>query len=56
VIAPELMMVATSAVGRGFREINPRTQVGARWSDEAWREAMVLEKVRPNGTGLESYT
>ena len=27
-------MVATSAVEREFREINRRTEVGARWSDE----------------------
>ncbi|MCL0082735.1 hypothetical protein M1O14_03380, partial [Dehalococcoidia bacterium] len=33
-IAPELAMVATSAVEREFREINRRTEVGTRWSDE----------------------
>ena len=32
-IAPELVMVATSAVEREFREINRRTEVGTRWSD-----------------------
>ena len=53
-IAPNLMMVATSAVEREFREINRRTEVGARWSDEGVeRVAMPLEEVRLNGTKLE---
>jgi hypothetical protein len=53
-IAPELVMVATSAVEREFREINRRTEVGARWSDEGVeRVARLLEEVRLNGTKLE---
>ena len=53
-IAPELVMVATSAVEREFREINRRTEVGARWSDEGVeRVARLLEEVRLNGTRLE---
>ena len=31
--APELVMVATSAVEREFREINRRTEVGTKWTD-----------------------
>jgi hypothetical protein len=55
-IAPELVMVATSAVEREFREINRRTEVGARWSDEGVeRVARLLEEVRLNGTRLEFY-
>jgi len=53
-IAPELVMVATSAVEREFREINRRTEVGTRWSDEGVeRIARLLEEVRLNGTKLE---
>ena len=53
-IVPELVMVATSAVEREFREINRRTEVGARWSDEGvGRVARLLEEVRLNGTRLE---
>jgi hypothetical protein len=50
-IGPALVMVATSAVEREFREINRRTEVGARWSDEGVeRVAKLLEEVRLNGT------
>lgn len=53
-IAPELVMVATSAVEREFREINRWTEVGTRWSDEGVeRVARLLEEVRLNGTKLE---
>lgn len=53
-IAPELVVVATSAVEREFREINRRTGVGTRWSDEGVeRVARLLEEVRLNGTKLE---
>ncbi|MCL0074188.1 hypothetical protein M1O50_04885 [Dehalococcoidia bacterium] len=53
-IAPDLVMVATGAVEREFREINRRTEVGARWSDEGVeRVARLLEEVRLNGTRLE---
>ena len=53
-IALELVMVATSAVEREFREINRRTEVGTRWSDEGVeRVARLLEEVRLNGTKLE---
>jgi len=52
--APELVMVATSAVEREFREINRRTEVGTRWSDEGVeRVTRLLEEVRLNGTKLE---
>jgi len=52
--APELVMVATSAVGREFREINRRTEVGTRWTDEGVeRVARLLEEVRPSGIRLE---
>jgi hypothetical protein len=47
-------MVATSAVEKEFREINQRTKVGTRWSDEGVeRVARLLEGVRLNGTKLE---
>jgi hypothetical protein len=53
-IAPELVMVATGPVEREFREINRRTEIGARWTDEgAERVARLLEEVRLNGTRLE---
>ena len=53
-IAPELVMVATSAVEREFREINRRTEVGARWSDEGVeRVARLLEEVRLNRAKLK---
>jgi hypothetical protein len=53
-IAPALVMVTTGAAEREFREINRRTEVGARWSDEGVeRVARLLEKVRLNGTNLE---
>jgi len=53
-IAPALVMVATGAAEREFREINRRTEVGARWSDEGVeRVARLLEEVRLNGTKLE---
>ena len=54
-VAPEArVMVATSAVEREFREINRRTEVGTRWSDEGVeRVARLLEEVRLNGTKLE---
>jgi len=49
-----LVMVATGAAEREFREINRRTELGARWSDEgAERVARLLEEVRLNGTKLE---
>ncbi|MCL0093190.1 transposase [Dehalococcoidia bacterium] len=49
--APELVMAATSSVEREFREINRRTEVGARWTDEGVeRVARLLEEVRLNGT------
>lgn len=52
--APELVMVATSAVEREFREINRRTEVGTRWTDGGVeRVARLLEEVRLNGTKLE---
>ena len=55
-IAPALVMVATSAVEREFREINRRTEVGARWSEPGVeRVARLLEEVRLNGTRLEFY-
>jgi hypothetical protein len=47
-------MVATGTVGREFREINRRTEVRMRWSDEGIaRVAGLLEEVRLNGTKLE---
>jgi len=53
-IAPELVMVATSAGEREFREINRRTEVDTRWSDEGVeRVARLLEEVRLKGTKLE---
>jgi hypothetical protein len=53
-IAPELVMVATGPVEREFREINRRTEIGARWSDEGVeRVARLLEEVRLNKTHLE---
>ena len=53
-IAPGLVMVATGPVEREFREINRRTEVGARWNDEgAERVARLLEEVRLYGTRLE---
>jgi len=53
-ISPALVMVATGAVEREFREINRRTEVGARWSDEGVeRVVRLLEEVRLNGTKLE---
>ena len=53
-IAPELVMVATGPVEREFREINRRTEIGARWTDEgAERVARLLEEVRLNGMRLE---
>lgn len=53
-IAPGLVMVATSAVEREFREINRRTEVGVRWSNKGVeRVARLLEEVRLNGTKLE---
>jgi hypothetical protein len=53
-IAPALVMVATGAVEREFREINRRTEIGARWSDEGVeRVARLLEEVRLNGTKLQ---
>lgn len=52
--APELVMVAISAVEREFREINRRTEVDARWTDEGVeRVTRLLEEVRLNGTKLE---
>jgi len=37
-----------------FREINRRTEIGARWIDEgAERVARLLEEARLNGTKLE---
>ena len=47
-------MVATGVVEREFREINRRTEVGARWSDAGVeRVARLLEEIRLNGTRLE---
>jgi len=52
--APELVTVATSPVGREFREINRWTEVRARWGDEGVeRVTKLLEEVRINGTTLE---
>ena len=49
-----MVMVATGAAEREFREINRRTELGARWSDEgAERVARLLEEVRLNETKLE---
>lgn len=43
-------------IAREFREINRRTEVGARWTDEGVeRVARLLEEVRLNGTRLEFY-
>ena len=53
-IAPGIVMVATGPVEREFREINRRTEVGARWTDEGVeRVARLLEEVRLNGTKPE---
>ena len=53
--APELVVVTTSAVEREFRQINRRTEIGARWSGEGIEGvARLLEEVRLNGTKLES--
>jgi hypothetical protein len=53
-MAPELAMVATGPVEREFREINRRTEIGARWTDEGVeRVVRLLEEVRLNGTRLE---
>jgi len=53
-MAPEIVMVATGPVEREFREINRRTEIGARWTDEGVeRVARLLEEVRLNGTRLE---
>lgn len=53
-IAPALVMVTTGAAEREFREINRRTEIGARWTDEGVeRVARLLEEVRLNGTKLE---
>jgi hypothetical protein len=41
-------------VEKEFREINRRTEVGARWTDEGVeRVVKLLEEVRLNGTKLE---
>ncbi len=46
-------MVATGAVEREFREINRRTEVGARWSDEDVEGvARPLEEARLDRTKL----
>jgi len=53
-IALGLMMVATGAIEREFREITRRTEVGARRSDEGVeRVARLLEGVCRSGTRLE---
>ena len=53
-MAPEIVMVATGPVEREFREINRRTEIGARWTDGGVeRVARLLEEVRLNGTRLE---
>lgn len=53
-IALELVAVATSAVVREFREINRRTEVDARWTDEGVeRVARLLEEMSFDGTRLE---
>lgn len=53
-LAPGIVMVATGPVEREFRQINRRTEVGARWTDEGVeRVAKLLEEVRLNGTKLE---
>ena len=53
-IAPGIVMVATGPVEREFREINRRTEIGARWSDEDTEGvARLLEEVRLNGMKLE---
>jgi hypothetical protein len=53
-ITPGIVMVATGPVEREFREINQRTEIGARWSDEGVeRVARLLEEVRLNGMKLE---
>jgi hypothetical protein len=51
--APELVMVVPSPVEREFGEINRRTEVDARWTDEGVeRIAKLLEEVRINGKRL----
>ena len=53
-IAPEIMIVATGCVEREFREINWRTEIGAKWSDEGVeRVTRLLEEVRINRVNLE---
>lgn len=53
-IAPDLVVAATSAVERECREINRRTEVGDKWTDECVEKvARLLEEVRLNGTRLE---
>jgi hypothetical protein len=53
-MAPEIVMVATGPVEREFREINRRTEIGARWTEEGVeRVARLLQEVRLNGTRLE---
>lgn len=52
-----LIQGRTSAVERELREINQRTEVGARRSDEGVDSvARLLEEVRLNGTTVEFYT
>jgi len=47
-------MVATGAAEREFREINRRTELVARWSNEgAERITRPLEEVNLNGTKPE---
>jgi hypothetical protein len=53
-MSPEIVMVATGPVEREFREINRRTEIGARWTDQGVeRVTRLLEEVRLNGTRLE---
>lgn len=52
--APELVVGDTRAVRREFKEINRRTEVGARWTEEGVeRVARLLEEVRLNGIRFE---
>ena len=52
-IAPQLVMVATGPVERECREINRRTGVGARWSDEDVERVARLLEVRIDGMRLK---
>ena len=52
--AAELVMVATGLAEREFGEINRRTEIGARWSDEGVeRVTRLLAEVQLNRMRLE---